>query len=101
MERTVIETYIREQALTNGGLVQATPTSAPEAGWRISVAYTARVWGWCVSVPPNLTDTQDQVGRGWDALYMATLRARTAPHGMLFVPFGVHVGQDRREASPW
>ncbi len=73
-----ISTYTRAQAIEDGVLVDVTET-AREAGFRFSVALTRAVWEDCVtwSEADNKRQTyQDEAGRLWDVLYMASLAAR-------------------------
>lgn len=65
---TTIHTYTRQQALSDGVLVDAT-AMAKEAGFRIPVALTAAAWARCVTVPPDV-ECQDEPGRLWDVLTM-------------------------------
>lgn len=73
-----ISTYTRAQAIEDGVLVDVTEM-AREAGFRIPVAMTRAAWADCVewSDEDNKRQTyQDEQGRLWDVLYMASLAAR-------------------------
>ena len=73
-----ISTYTRAQAIEDGVLVDVTET-AREAGFRFPVAMTRAAWEDCVtwSEADNKRQTyQDEAGRLWDVLYMASLAAR-------------------------
>jgi len=75
----VISTYTRSQAIEDGVLIDA-GTMANEAGFKWPVALTADVWTDCVAW--NDADSQQQVhqdqsGRLWDILYMASHAIRT------------------------
>jgi hypothetical protein len=75
----VISTYTRSQAIEDGVLIDA-GTMANEAGFKWPVALTADVWTDCVAW--NDADSQQQVyqdqsGRLWDILYMASHAVRT------------------------
>lgn len=73
----VIHTYTRLEALKDGVLVDA-GAMAKEAGFRVPVALTAGVWATCVSCSPDERMPQDELGRLWDVLWMASLAARAA-----------------------
>lgn len=73
-----ISIYTRAQAIEDGVLVDVTET-AREAGFRFPVALTRAAWEDCVSWndADNKRQTyQDEAGRLWDVLYMASLAAR-------------------------
>ncbi|TQF08918.1 hypothetical protein FJV41_47375 [Myxococcus llanfairpwllgwyngyllgogerychwyrndrobwllllantysiliogogogochensis] len=77
----LIHGYSRAEALNDGVLRDVTLT-AREAGFRLPVAVTARVWGDYVAVPPLLGGTQDEAGRLWDICWMASVAVRSVPrHG--------------------
>ena len=70
----VIYIYSRAQAIDDGVLVDA-GSMAKEAGFKWPVAFTSAVWADCIA----WTDEdkakqayQDQSGRLWDVLYMAS-----------------------------
>ena len=74
----LIYTYSRVDAIADGTLVDVSEM-ARDAGFRIPVAMTAAVWADCVAW--NDTDSerqtsQDEAGRQWDVLWMASLAAR-------------------------
>jgi hypothetical protein len=75
----VIYIYSRAQAIEDGVLINAGPM-AKEAGFNWPVAFTSAVWEDCIA----WTDEdkakqayQDQSGRLWDVLYMASHTIRT------------------------
>lgn len=73
-----INIYTRRQALDDGFLVDVSEM-ASEAGFRFPVALTRAAWGDCVewSEADSKRQTyQDEAGRLWDVLYMASLAAR-------------------------
>lgn len=73
----VIHTYTRREALDDGVLTDA-GAMAREAGFKVTVALTARVWATCVSWSGDERTPQDEEGRLWDVLWMASLAARAA-----------------------
>lgn len=73
-----ISTYTRRQALDDGVLVDVSEL-AREAGFKFPVAMTRAAWEDCVSwdeADSKRQTHQDEQGRLWDALYMASLAAR-------------------------
>jgi hypothetical protein len=73
-----ISIYSRRQALDDGVLVDVTEM-AKEAGFKFPVAITRAAWADCVewSDEDSRRQTyQDETGRLWDLLYMASLAAR-------------------------
>jgi hypothetical protein len=93
----VIFAYSRAQAIADGVLIDVTET-AREAGLRFPVALTAEVWAACVTweAEDSRRQThQDQAGRLWDVLWMASFAIRTyrgagnasrMPYRLLVVP---------------
>lgn len=73
----VVHTYTRREALDDGVLMDA-GGAAREVGFKVPVALTAKVWATCVSWSPNEATRQDEDGRLWDVLWMASLAARVA-----------------------
>ena len=74
----LIHCYTRADAIADGVLVDVTAT-AREAGFRVPVALTVAAWGDCVSWcdEDNAGDIyQDESGRLWDVLWMASFSAR-------------------------
>lgn len=74
----VIYTYTREQALADGTLIDVS-TVASEAGFCCSVALTAAAWGDCVAwaeADSQWQGYQDEIGRLWDVLLMASRAAK-------------------------
>ena len=93
-----ISKYTREQAIDDGQLVNVSDTKeAKEAGFRVPVCLTVGVWGY-VQVPGDLAGVQDQTGRLWDTLFLASIAFKGAADKYL-VPFTVSylAGKDRRE----
>ena len=76
----LIYAYTRANAIADGTLVDVTEL-AHEAGFRVPVAITAAAWSDCVawSAADTLRQTsQDEAGRLWDVLWMASIAARRA-----------------------
>jgi hypothetical protein len=76
----VIYSYTRTQAIKDGVLVDA-GTMAQEAGFKWSVALTSAIWEDCVAWADDdnrKKPFQDQAGRLWDVLYMASHAIRTS-----------------------
>lgn len=76
----VISTYTRAQAIEDGVLVDA-GTMANEAGFKWPVALTANAWADCVAWTEDDSERQvhqDQSGRLWDLVYMASHAIRTS-----------------------
>ena len=72
--------YTRAQAIQDGVLVDAGPM-AKEVGFRFPVALTSTVWEDCVAWTKEDSlkkPFQDQLGRLWDVLYMASHAIRTS-----------------------
>lgn len=98
----VISSYTRAQAIEDGVLVDAGPM-ATEAGFQWPVALTAAVWADCVAWtdPDNERQVyQDQSGRLWDVVLLASHALRTATgcgDRLLFQL--VRVPRDRRSAE--
>lgn len=73
-----ISIYTRAQALDDGFLVDVSEL-AKEAGFRFPVALTRAAWADCVEwsdADSRRQTHQDEAGRLWDVLYMASLAAR-------------------------
>jgi len=76
----VISTYTRAQAIEDGVLVDV-GTTAQEAGFKWPVALTAAVWADCVAWTEDDCRQQvyqDESGRLWDVLYMASHAIRVS-----------------------
>jgi len=76
----VISTYTRAQAIDDGVLVDVGST-AQEAGFKWPVALTSSVWADCVAWTEDDNRHQvyqDESGRLWDVLYMASHAIRTS-----------------------
>ena len=70
----VISTYTRAQAIEDGVLID-TGSMAQEAGFKWPVAVTSAAWADCIAWTEDDSDKQvyqDQSGRLWDVLYMAS-----------------------------
>ncbi len=93
----VIHPYSRREALEEGALIDVTST-AREAGFLIPVALTRAVWVRYVAVPPKVV-AQDEPGRLWDILWMASLAARRNRDASV-VCFTVSVRNDNRQPRP-
>ena len=73
-----IHVYTRAEAIADGVLVDVSET-AREAGFRYPVAMTRGAWADCVEWTDADTARQthqDEAGRLWDVLFMASLAAR-------------------------
>jgi len=76
----VISTYTRAQAIEDGVLVDV-GSKAQEAGFKWPVALTAAVWADCVAwteADSRKQVYQDESGRLWDVLYMASHAIRVS-----------------------
>lgn len=75
-----VYTYTRAQAIADGVLVDVA-NMAQEAGFRIPVAMSIAAWTDCVAWSDEDSKRQvyqDESGRLWDVLYVASLAARRA-----------------------
>jgi hypothetical protein len=100
-DAVVISAYTRQQAIADGVLVEVTEP-AKEAGFRFHTVVTRHVWDRCIQVPDGVDGHgQDEQGRLWDVLWMASLAARRSP-GESLVTFKLSVvaGQ-RADGSPY
>ena len=76
----VISTYSRAQAIDDGVLIDA-GSMAREAGLKWPVAVTSAAWCDCVAwseVDNQKQAYQDELGRLWDVLFMASQAIRAA-----------------------
>ena len=76
----VISTYTRAQAIEDGVLVDVGST-AQEAGFKWPVALTVGAWADCVAWTEDDSRQQvyqDESGRLWDVLYMASHAIRSS-----------------------
>ena len=76
----LIFSYTRTQAIDDGVLIDATEL-ARDAGFKWPVALTAAAWEDCVAwsdADNQGQAVQDQTGRLWDVLFMASYAIRTA-----------------------
>lgn len=99
-----IHSYSRAQAIEDGVLVDVTGT-AKEAGFTCPVAMTRAAWADCVEWTNRDSDRQvyqDEGGRLWDVLWMASLAARRGGMQTRFtlyrVPRGGHGVKARLKA---
>ena len=79
----VISTYTRAQAIEDGVLID-TGRMAQEAGFKWPVAVTSAAWADCIAWTEDDSEQQvyqDQSGRLWDVLFMASHAIR---HGLRF-----------------
>lgn len=97
-----IHTYTRAQALEDGVLVDVSET-AREAGFRFPVAMTRAAWADCVEwtdADSKRQTYQDESGRLWDVIWMASRAARRGGSETLFellrVPRGGRGQRPRR-----
>lgn len=82
----MISSYTRAQAIDDGILVDVTET-AQEAGFKWAVAITRAAWAACVEWSKQDSKRQayqDEMGRLWDVIYMASLAARRGGDQTLF-----------------
>jgi len=94
----IIYAYTAEDALADGFLVPVSEVAAREAGFTIPVVMTRGAWDDCVAWQEgpegNVEDAkpatgQDEAGRLWDVLWLASNAARRNPAEDL-VTFTVH-----------
>ena len=81
-----ISIYTRAQAINDGALVDVSET-AREAGFKFPVAMTRAAWADCVEWTDrdsNRQTSQDEAGRLWDVLWMASRAARRGGSETLF-----------------
>ena len=71
----VLSAYPRAQAIEEGVLVDVSETGR-EAGFTIPVAITQTVWNRLVALPDGYSGYQDEKGRLWDVVWMASHAAR-------------------------
>lgn len=79
-DAVLVHAYTRAQAIEDGVLVDVSEV-AREAGFKVPVALTAAVWADCVAWD-NAREVchQDESGRLWDVLAMASFEARAHRH---------------------
>jgi len=87
----MINVYTREQALSDGLLIDVTET-AKEAGIRIPVAITAAVWNEII-IPDEVSKDlgQDEKGRLWDVLWMYYSAVRNSKDGGSHLNYQLYV----------
>jgi hypothetical protein len=76
----VIYRYTREEAINDGVLVDVSATAA-EAGFTVPVALSASLWADAVAWDETNRVAQDETGRLWDVIWMASLAARRGGSG--------------------
>ncbi len=95
----LIYSYTRAQAIEDGILIDATEM-AREAGFNWPVALTAAAWADCVAWSDADNERQayqDQSGRLWDVLFMASYAIRTAKNSDQQLPFDLYrIARDGR-----
>ena len=99
----VISTYTRAQAIEDGVLID-TGSMAQEAGFKWPVAVTSAAWADCIAWTEDDSDKQvyqDQSGRLWDVLFMAShaVRTRSGSSGGPRLRSGVGRGAGSRRAG--
>ena len=98
----VIYSYTRAQAIADGVLIDATEM-AKETGFKWPVALTAAAWADCVAwsdVDNERQAYQDQSGRLWDVLFMASFAVRTANNANQQLQFDLQcIPRDGRETK--
>ena len=79
-EWPVVHAYTRAEALADGVLVDVT-SAAREAGFKVPTAVTAAVFDECIEWTESDAEQsgayQDQKGRLWDVVFLASFKART------------------------
>lgn len=100
----IIASYTRTQALEDGQLIDVT-TIAREAGFRFPVAMTRTAWVDCVELTEEddrlSSAQQDQEGRLWDVLWMASRACKRATGGVCeFELHRVRRGADESRPLP-
>lgn len=71
----VISRYTRAQAIADG-VLRDVSTIATEAGFKFPVALTAAAWNDAVAWAKENETYQDEAGRLWDVVYMASAAIR-------------------------
>jgi hypothetical protein len=97
-----IHVYTRAQAIEDGVLIDVSQT-AHEAGFHLPVALTATAWADCVAwddTDSNRQTAQDEAGRLWDVIWMASLAARRAGESQRLVFQVYRVPRGGREIRP-
>ncbi len=90
----VIYTYTRAQAIEGGVLVDVTST-AKEAGFKIPVAVTQRVWAEVITPDDDARQTgETETGRLWDVLWMLHVAIRSQQAASSQVHYAVLVTED-------
>jgi uncharacterized protein DUF6573 len=87
----VIYSYTRKQAIDDGVLIDATEM-ARDAGFKWPLALTAAAWADCVAWSDADNECQvyqDQSGRLWDVLFMASYAIQSANNANRQLIFGL------------
>lgn len=92
----IIYAYARAQAITDGVLVDVTAIAA-EAGFGCPVAITRAVHVDCVAWDASNPELQDESGRLWDVVWMASHAARKGRGGSEAVFTVLRVPNERPE----
>lgn len=73
----VISTYTRAEAIADGELVDVTET-AKEAGIKVPVAVTRKLWADYITPDPRSAESfgQSTEGRLWDVIYLLSIYSR-------------------------
>ena len=90
----VVFTYSRQQAIADGILIDVTKM-AKEAGFQFHTAITFNAWDKCINWENDVEKMhQDEDGRLWDILYMASLTAvHSSGNTILFDVYSIPSGQ--------
>lgn len=89
-----VSIYTRAQAIDDGFLVDVSDT-AKEAGFSIPMALSRNAWDRMVALPHGYEGWQDEAGRLWDVVWMAS-RAALAHPGKDRISFPVCVRRINR-----
>lgn len=101
----LVHSYSRADALADGGLVDVTQIAA-EAGFVLPVAVTRAVWEHCIAWTDQDSARkhvpQDQEGRCWDVVWMASRAAKASKGGnrIAFTVFVVPVDGTETQPQP-
>lgn len=95
----VIHSYSRAQAIEDGTLVDVS-TTAQEAGFRFPVAMTSALYAEAVSWDERNAAYQDEDGRLWDVLTMASYYVRAARGTDRVIATVLRVPNTRRATVP-
>jgi len=90
----IIFAYTRKQAIDDGEQVDVSDTAA-EAGIRLPVFLTRRVYDAYVTVPPNVS-CQDEAGRLWDIVWMLRFAIKSGRSDGDRIVYSLYVRNDNR-----